>query len=168
MIDSKIMSLTCEKGKLVVNRCFDRGYQINTLKLEKLLLLMNVYMMASYQKSFFESPIESSKNGLRIPIIYKSFKEFGEKFDQKIVEYISLLDLEDIAVENVLDGYGQMDVFELDNLKCLKEMNNILLKTDKKDMPFAILYGMISSNIENEYELFETTKNHRNKLLLKK
>ncbi len=53
MIDRRILCQASEKGKIVVNECLDRGYDIDTLKLEKLLILMHGIMLSAYGDPFF-------------------------------------------------------------------------------------------------------------------
>ena len=150
MVDIQLMPLVCEKGKIVVNKSIDRGYKINTLKLEKLLLLINGYMLETNQKQFFETPIQISKDGLRIPIIYKNFVANGIEFKEKFIEYVSLLDLEEEVVDMVLDCYGHLDSFELEELTPLKQITSSFAYTKEEEIPSSIFCGMFEKATEQK------------------
>lgn len=52
-----IHSIASERGKYIVNKCIEKGYKINTLKLEKLLILIYGTILSKHQKHFFQEDI---------------------------------------------------------------------------------------------------------------
>ncbi|MFQ6724517.1 MAG: hypothetical protein ACLRFE_04230, partial [Clostridia bacterium] len=103
-----------EKGKVVVNKCLNRGYHINTLKLEKLLIIIHGLMLVHHNKPFFKNSIIPTKNGLRIPEVDNDFIINAISFDKKFDEQIAFLDREWEITEYVIKKYGKMNTFELD------------------------------------------------------
>ena len=77
----------CEKGKIVINRCLEKGYSIEPLKLQQLLILMHGVSLAKFNKSFFEEPVLATNYGLVLEWIEE---EFGE-YPQYVVEDLHLV-----------------------------------------------------------------------------
>lgn len=148
--NNKLMPITCEKAKHIINACIDAGYPINTYKLEKLLLLVEGYLFATTHQLFFNDNIKITKSsGLRIPTIYKCFIANSVEFAEKCREYICLLDNEKKAIDLVLDMYGYMNPFDLASLENLEQINNAF--NDGEMITAQVFVGMISPDTIHKF-----------------
>lgn len=123
------MGICCEaseKGKIVINKCLDNNIEINTIKLEKLLILMHGKMLSMYKKPFFNEDVIATSHGLKIKEVDRDFIRYAVKCNEKIVEYICLLDSETEVMNLVLEKYGKYDVFELNEKKELQVLNKLI------------------------------------------
>ena len=112
-----------EVGKIVVNKCLERNIPINTQKLEKLLVLMQLECIERSGKLLFPEDIVVWRSGVAIEEVDKDFMQYATGFDVKPQpEYIALLDKELESVEYILDSYGDKDAFELNELPIIKEL----------------------------------------------
>lgn len=124
MINTGLLCLASEKGKIIVNECLDRKYHINTLKLEKLLILAHGIMLAKYQTPLFKEDIVATLHGgLMIPRVDRDFIRYAVEFKDKFVEYICLLDDEEKVLNHVLDSYGNLDAVDINEESPLKVCN---------------------------------------------
>lgn len=109
--------LCCEIGKIVANKCMERGIFINTLKLEKLLILMEIAYIKNYNKSFIRSNIWVNSHGqFMIKDVDRFFIQYAVEFDEKQVELIGLLESQKDCIEQVLELYGNMTAFDLEDI----------------------------------------------------
>lgn len=113
---SRIMCKAAEVGKIVVNKCLDKGLFINTQKLQKLLVLMQVECIKRSGKALFKEDIRIWDCGVAIKEVDESFSEYGEGFTERQDEYITLLEVEDESVDYIIAEYGTKDAFELNSL----------------------------------------------------
>lgn len=115
MLDRK-MCKASEVGKIIVNKCLDLEIAINTVKLEKLLVICNVEMLRRYKKPLFNEKIIELAHGLGIKEVDMDFLKHGVLFKTKRNEYISLLDSENNVINKVISVYGRYSSFELNKI----------------------------------------------------
>ena len=113
---SNIMCKAAEVGKIVVNKCLNKGIFINTQKLQKLLVLMQVECIKQSGKALFKEDIRIWDCGVAIKEVDESFSEYGEGFTERQDEYITLLEAEDESVDYIISQHGAKDAFELNSL----------------------------------------------------
>lgn len=132
--NGKCLSEVSEKGKVVINRAIDKGYEIGTCKLKQLLIIMQGMMLLKYNTPFFRQNIISLGNTL---LTIENLDELDEflvgsiSFEEKIQEYIILLDRDNYIINKVLDKYGKYDVFELLNQPELQQLIKFCTKKNK-------------------------------------
>ena len=114
-----------EIGKIVVNKCIDNSIKINTIKLERLLVLMYGKLLSEYNKKLFKENIICTDNGLKIKEVDRDFIEYAVSFTNKFVEYICLLECEEKVMDDVLKKYGKLSSSELNELYPLKTLQKI-------------------------------------------
>lgn len=138
-------------GRSVVNKCLERGYKINTLKLEKLLIVMQGATLAGTGKPMFqEAIIPSETGGLRIREIYEEFIAGSAGFDKEVDEWIVLLDRQESVVDSVLNKCGKLDAFDITTKYGLDKLNAQLLQdgiTDKNIIN-GMLMGMFEKRVK--------------------
>ena len=129
--ENPILCRASEKGKIVVNNCLDRGIKINTLKLEKLLVLMYGKLLSKYEKKLFNQNIICTSNGVKIKEVDNDFMQYCVGFNNKLPEYISLLQSEEYVMNDVLEEYGNLSASELNELYLLKTLKEVFTKENK-------------------------------------
>ena len=142
--EGTIMCKAAEVGKIVVNRCLDKGLFINTQKLQKLLVLMQVECIRRSQKPLFKEDVRIWDCGVAIKEVDTEFSSFGEKFDLKLEEFISLLEAEEDSVEYILEKHGHLDAFELNELEDNQKVIQLGVITEGTNTPhisYQILVG---------------------------
>lgn len=128
MSNEKILCEASEKGKIVVNKCIELGYEIEPLKLEQLLILIHGMMLAKYNKPFFEEEIISTEYGLVIREIERDFLEYSSGFKEKFQDYILLLEKEETTVDYIIKRFGIYNHKLLKNVIVLNLLNEISYK----------------------------------------
>lgn len=126
-----VLSIASEKGTIVVNECLRRWLYINTLKLEQLLILIQGRMLSLYNRPFFSQDVIARTHALMIDEVDKEFRINAIEFKEEIVEYVSLLSTEEEVMNFVLDSYGSLNVFELQELYELKILKECYSKEGK-------------------------------------
>ena len=150
--------LTSERGKIIVNQCLDLGLEINTQKLQKLMVLMQGKMLSEYDKPFIEEEIKATKCGVMIPKVDNDFIRYAVGCKKKLIEYICLLEREQKVIDFVLTKYGHMDSFELMGILPLKAINSFCLKCEPfTAIPNQLIKKVFSDNIY-AMELLEETE----------
>ena len=86
---SHIMCKAAEVGKIVINKCIDRKLFINTQKLQKLLVLMQVECIKRSNKVLFKEDIVVWNCGVAIKEVDIEFASEAIGFSSKQQEYIS-------------------------------------------------------------------------------
>lgn len=139
---SRIMCKDSEIGKITVNKCLDRNIFINTQKLEKLLVLMQIEYMKRYKKILFHENILVWKCGVVIKEVDTDFIMYAIEFKEKQEEFIALHDKQLECLEYVLKNYGNMDAFEINELPVIQELiSKSISVNDKKVIPSNIMLG---------------------------
>lgn len=118
----KIMCKAAEVGKIVVNKCLSANLSINTQKLQKLLVLMQVECIKQSGKPLFKEDVRVWSCGVAIKEVDNEFSCFGEGFTQKLNENIALLEIENSCVDSIINQYGNMDFFELNALPVIQKV----------------------------------------------
>ena len=148
MKDNRILHVDSEIGKIIVNKCLSRGYEINTQKLQKLMVLMHARLLTEHNKPFLRSKIIASKTaGVMIPQVDSDFIMYGLEFPEKFEEYVLLTESQETAVNNILARYGAFDVFEIFENTKLKSLNDYCLKQGLKYIPNDLIKKAYSSVI---------------------
>lgn len=111
-----------EKGAIIVNECLKRGLQINTMKLEQLLILMHARMLTLYKKPFFKQQVIVREHALMIDEVDEDFRIYAFEFKEVMEEYICLLEKEEEVMNYIIDNYGELDFFDLRDSYVLKKL----------------------------------------------
>ena len=141
------MCKAAEVGKIVVNKCLDNNIFINTQKLQKLLALMQVECIKRSYKPLFKEDIRIWKCGVAIKEVVEEFRNYGEGFNHKIEEFISLLIAEEQSIDYIIAQHGKKDAFELNDLPDNQKIIRLGVKSDEATVPhvsYQILIGAFS------------------------
>lgn len=123
-----------EIGKIIVNKCLDKGIEINTQKLHKLLVLAQIECIKDSQFPFFSEDIEVWDCGVVIREVDEDFRQYGVRFYEQLDEKIILLYSEMNYIDNILKQYGNLATEELNQL-CL-EQEDFLYQNHPKVLRF--------------------------------
>ena len=123
-----------EKGKRIINKCIDNNIEINTLKLEKLLILMHGKMLSMYQKPFFDEDVIATRHGLMIKEVDRDFIRYATRCNEKIKAYICLLDAETKVMNSVLKEYIDYDALDLNCVRELQVLSEICYEEGKENI----------------------------------
>lgn len=123
----RIMCKAAEVGKIVINKCLDKGLPIDVQKLQKLLVLMQVECIKRSGKPLFVEDIRIWDCGVAIKEVDEEFRSVGVAFgaDDRQVEFINLLIREKESVDTILDLYGNMNALELNALPMIQNILNL-------------------------------------------
>lgn len=138
------MCKAAEVGKIVINKCLDAGLFIDTQKLQKLLVLMQVECIKRNGKPLFKEDIRVWGCGVAIKEVDEEFRGLGEPFSEHQDEYINLLDGEQNSVEYILDLYGGYDVLDLNSLPTIQKVAKLGVISGGTSVPhisYQILIG---------------------------
>lgn len=130
-----IMCKAAEVGKIVVNKCLDAKIFINTQKLQKLLVLMQVECIKRSGKPLFKEDIRVWNCGVAIKEVDDVFKEYGGGFTERQDGFIMLLEVEDESVNHIIKEYGNMDAFEINSLPCVQKVIQLGVIPDNATVP---------------------------------
>ena len=137
-----ILCKASEIGKIIVNKCLSKNMKINTQKLEKLLVLSQIEYIKRTNKKLFKEDIYVWDCGVVIPEVDKDFMKYAIQFDEPQAEYILLLEEQENAINYVIDTYGNMDSFDINNLKIIQDIIALAIDYDnKKLIPLVALHG---------------------------
>lgn len=118
----RAMCKACELAKYTINECLDRNLKIDTPKVQKLLVLMQGIHLYRYGKYMFREKVEIWECGVAIREVHKAFKQYIFGINERQNCYIMLLDDEEEVLNEVLDTFGTMDVFEISQDPRLKKL----------------------------------------------
>jgi len=147
----EIMCKAAEVGKIVVNKCLSKDISIYTQKLQKLLVLMQVECIRRSAKPLFKEDIRIWDCGVAIKEVDDEFYNFAEGFICPLEEFITLLDAEEESVNYILDKYGSMDAFELNDLPDNQRVKALGVKQETTCVPhvsYQILIGAFSDDTD--------------------
>lgn len=137
-----VMCLAGEIGKIVVNKCLERNIFINTQKLQKLLVLMQIEHMQRVKMALFPQDILVWDCGVVIEEVDQGFIQYAIEFKEKQIEYITLLEEQEKTVEHVLNIYGDMDAFDINELSAIQSLVSKSLSIDgRRVIPSNIMLG---------------------------
>ena len=138
----RIMCMAGEVGKIVINECLKRKIFINTQKLEKLLVLMQIEHMSRVKTALFPQDILVWDCGVVIEEVDQGFIEYAIECKEEQIEYISLLDEQLKTIEHVLKVYGDMDAFDINKLPAIQSLvSKSLLINERRVIPSNIMLG---------------------------
>lgn len=112
-VGDNFMCKACELGKVVINRCREQNYNISISKLHKLLILMHGEYLAKYQKPLFPENVICWGCGVAIKEVEIEFLPYDFSSDEYLPEYIAVLNSEKEIINNVLEQFGNLDIFEI-------------------------------------------------------
>lgn len=144
---------------IIINECIDRGYEINTSKLMKLLYYMQKLHIQKYGEPMFTNEITAGESGPYIADIMSLFSYGALRFKEKVEEPVSLLITHDDVASIVLDEFGVLTPIEL----AKKSLDDETFKTiwqDGKGKNQIILYN-IMGNEKKDYEIKVLSKNNK-------
>ncbi|MGN1299597.1 MAG: hypothetical protein ACI4UE_06430 [Candidatus Scatovivens sp.] len=138
----RLMCMAGEIGKIVVNECLKRNIFINTQKLEKLLVLMQIEHMSRVKTALFPQDILVWDCGVVIEEVDQGFIQYAIEFKEEQIEYISLLDEQLKTVKQVLNVYGNMDALDINELPAIQTLiSKSLLINGRRIIPSNIMLG---------------------------
>ena len=138
----RLMCMAGEIGKIVVNECLKRNIFINTQKLEKLLVLMQIEHMSRVKTALFPQDILVWDCGVVIEEVDQGFIQYSIEFKEEQIEYISLLDEQLKTVKHVLNVYGNMDALDINELPAIQTLiSKSLLINGRRIIPSNIMLG---------------------------
>lgn len=121
-IITHILCGASEKAKWIINACLKAGYDINTYKLEKLLILAYGECLVKTGRKLFNEKIVIWEAGPMIREVDQDFRRYAVGFYYPFLGYHLKLYSEEKIIEEIIYKYGNMHGFELnDNVK-LKEL----------------------------------------------
>ena len=129
-----ILCQASEKGKIIINKCINKDLFINTLKMEKLLILVHGNMLAQYNKPFFNENVVTYGRGLIIEEVDRDFLEGAVFFNKRYTEYVTLLDKEEEMVDRIIKLYGSLRVYDLNQLSFLKKIEDKYATSNMKSI----------------------------------
>ncbi|MBC2328838.1 Panacea domain-containing protein [Listeria swaminathanii] len=118
----------------IIDYCREKKYELNNLKLQKLLYYAQAKFLVAKNRSLFQETIEKWKLGPVVPEVYHIYKSYGAKniispekrleiiFDKKGEFKFKNIILEEISPEDkqvlnmVIDKYAPFNPFELVNM----------------------------------------------------
>lgn len=122
----------CEKGKIVINRCLEKGYSIEPLKLQQLLILMHGVSLAKFNKPFFEEPVLATNYGLALEGIEEEFGEYSLGFQERFQEQLVLEIDEQAILESIILEFGIFDASSLRKMYMLNVLEKACFQNGKK------------------------------------
>lgn len=134
-------------GEVIVNEALDRGIEINTSKLMKLLYFMQKLHLRKYGKPMFTDEVTATINGPYIQNIDNYFIKGRLGFDSRLEKSIILQDSHEDVSNFVLDKYGNLTPSELMKLS----QEDVLFKTvweNGKTSNMSIPFRVLANNIE--------------------
>lgn len=138
----RLMCMAGEIGKIVVNECLKRNIFINTQKLEKLLVLMQIEHMSRVKTALFPQDILVWDCGVVIEEVDQGFIQYAIEFKEEQIEYISLLDEQLKTVKQVLNVYGNMDALDINELPAIQTLiSKSSLINGRRIIPSNIMLG---------------------------
>lgn len=107
-----------EIAKMIINKCLDKGYNLNFIKLQQLLTLIQGTMLARYGRTFFPQDIYN----LETPIIIEVHKDIlthDINLERNNPEYTMSIE-EEYVVEDILERFG---IYDCNTLKTTFVLN---------------------------------------------
>lgn len=129
---SRIMCKASEIGKIIVNKCLQNGIEINTQKLQKLLVLVQVECIKDSGFPLFSEDIRIWDCGVEIKEVDEDFRQFGTQFTTEFNENIVLLDSEMQYIDNIINTYGSLTASQLNALPINQKVISMGIKHENE------------------------------------
>ena len=117
-------------AKIIINKCLDKGYNLDFIKLQQLLTLIQGTMLARHDRTFFPQDIYN----LDTPIIVEVHKDILTQdinLDRNNTEYILSVE-EESVVEEILERFG---IYNYNTLKTMFVLNVLdKIRTEKESI----------------------------------
>lgn len=164
MANEKILCGASEKGKIVVNRCLEKGFFINTLKLQKLLILIHGSMLETYQLPFFSQRVIAKPQGLIIPEVDRELIRYTVEFKEKFLEQVSLLEQEEKIVSDIIENFGNYDIARLNEVTVLKVLKGLCYNGySTNNVPRELI-----KEVFTDHKFYCSDNDKKEKIILKK
>lgn len=115
-IGARLMCRASEVGKIVVNKCIERDFAINTQKLQKLLVLIQIECIKDSGFPLFSEDIRIWDCGVAIKEVDEDFRENATRFRTEQNVNIVLLASEEAYIDSILDKFGRLSADEINKL----------------------------------------------------
>ena len=145
----EIKCMVSEIGKIVSNKCLNQNISLNTLKLERLLILMQIEYIRTTRKAFFqESIVVPNQYNTKIKEIDEDFLPYAVNMNKipnnlRFCESINLLIKQEEIVDSVINKYGNLDSFELEKTLDIQFIHKISEELNVQNLqPPLIFYGL--------------------------
>lgn len=142
------MCKACEVGKIVINKCIEMRIPIDTQKLQKMLVLMQVECIKNEKKPLFKEDVVIWRCGVAIKEVDEEFRDVVGCFDEKQIEYINLLEYEEKSVDNIINQYGDLDATELNELSVNQKIIGLAVKPVNSLTPHVSYQILIGAFLE--------------------
>ena len=135
--------MAVEVGIIVVNKCLKRNIFINTQKLEKLLVLMQIMHMSRTKKKLFHEDICVWRSGVAIREVDVAFREYAlECSEKQPYGLILLTEEQEKTINYVLSEFGSMDAYDINELPIIQELiSKIVFVDDRRVITANIMLG---------------------------
>lgn len=144
-------TLASAKAARVVNLCLQNGYDISTVKADKLMVLFKCIMLGRYNKAPFRENIEYRNGHLQVRGVEKDLIAGATGFKEKIWEIIPLLEQEEKVLEEMVADYGQLNAFEIEQIAGLQKIAQYCEKKKIIRVPETLIrYVFGEKTSENE------------------
>jgi len=141
--------MASEIGKIVANKCLDKNISLDTMKLENLLILMQVEYIRQTKKMLFqENIIVFDQQKLRIREVAGDFLAyyvgmFMIPTDTRFREFITLLDKQEEVVDSIINKYGNLDNWDFEEIPDIQLIYKIAEEFNTQNIqPPLIFYGL--------------------------
>ena len=134
---NRFMCKASEVGKIVINKCLDRKLEINTQKLQKLLVLVQVECIKESGFPLFSEDIRIWDCGVAIKEVDEDFRAYSLGFseDDKQIENLILLHSEHAYIDKILDRYGELSIVELSELPIIQRIVRMGIINEGETVP---------------------------------
>ncbi len=158
------MCKAVEVGKIVINKCLKMGLPIDTQKLQKLLVLMQVECIRTSGKPLFKEDVRIWDCGVAIKEVDEEFRGVGKAFHSPLEEYINLLENEEKSVNFILNEYGDKDAFELNALPTNQKVMALSNTSNATTVPrinYQILIGAFEDSENDNFGISGDTRQNK-------
>lgn len=128
----KVMCEVSEKAVCVVNKCLDKNIYINTSKLHQLMIIIHGTMLSKYQKTFFKEDVYATDIRLVIKELENDCLNKKILFEERIEEYICLLQNENEIIDIIIEKYADKDFLEIGREKVLSQLREFCYDEENK------------------------------------
>lgn len=139
MIETNILHIDSEIGKIFANKCLKLGYDINLKKLENLMLVIHGKMLIDHNHPFLVSEIVSTERGIRIPQLEKDFIQYCVSFSDELQEYVPLTKKPTKAIDHVIKICGHLTANEISSKAGFNLLHQYCLENGINDIPNEII-----------------------------